>query len=143
MPAGRKTKRTPELEADLLSVIRAGNTIRAACAYVGIDQDTFTNWKNRHSDFSDAVKKAESHPEVRNVALIQKTAEKTWTAAAWWLERRHPDDWRQRQTIDIRQLTDEQVDGALARAAAAISAGEGKADTTGTPVGEDTAEPDP
>jgi hypothetical protein len=43
--------------------------------------------------FLAAVKKAEADAVVRNVALVQKAAQNgTWQAAAWWLERRHPDE---------------------------------------------------
>lgn len=112
--AGRPSKRTPEREAKILEALRAGNTIRAACAYAGINQDTFTAWKKRYPDFSDAVQKAEADAEVRNVAIIQKAAATTWTAAAWWLERRKHGDWRQRQTIDLEKLTTEQLLALLA-----------------------------
>lgn len=95
----RPTKRTPEVEARICDVLRTGNTRKAACDYAGIDQDTFANWLARFSDFSDAVKKAESECEVRNVALIQKAAQETWTAAAWWLERRRPDDWARKDKL--------------------------------------------
>lgn len=131
MPGGRKTKRTPEVEQRICDALRSGNTRRAACAYAGIDEKTFANWLARFSDFSDAVKKAEGDCEVRNVAIIQKAAQTTWQAAAWWLERRQPEHWRQRQQIDVRQLTDDQIDAALARAAAAIGAGAGATDTAG------------
>jgi transposase len=95
----RPTKRTPERETRLLEALRAGNTRRASCAYAGIDQDTLANWLRRWSDFSDAVEKAEADAEIRNVAIIQKAASETWQAAAWWLERRRPAEYRQRQEV--------------------------------------------
>jgi hypothetical protein len=76
-----------------MEALRAGNTRRAACSYAGIDQDTFGNWLKRFPDFSDAIEKAESDAEVRNVAIIQKSAQTTWQAAAWWLERKRKADW--------------------------------------------------
>lgn len=97
--AGRPSKRTPEREARLYEALRAGNTRRAACAYAGIDQDTLANWMRKFSDFSEAIEKAESDAEIRNVAIIQKAASDTWQAAAWWLERRRPADFRQRQEM--------------------------------------------
>lgn len=95
----RPTKRTPEREARLMEALRAGNTRRASCAYAGIDQDTLANWMRRYSDFSDAVEKAEADAEIRNVAIIQKAATESWQAAGWWLERRRPADYRQRQEL--------------------------------------------
>jgi len=98
----RPSKRTPEREARLLEALRAGNTRKHACAYASITDDTFANWQRRYSDFSDAVKKAEGDAIVRNVATIMRAAQDgTWQAAAWWLERRYPDDYARRDRIDL------------------------------------------
>ena len=40
--------------------------------------------------------KAEADAEVRNVAIIQRAADTTWQAAAWWLERKHKAEWSSR-----------------------------------------------
>jgi len=95
----RPSKRTPEREARLFEALRAGNTRRASCSYAGIDQDTLIRWINRFPDFAEAVEKAESDAEIRNVAIIQKAASDTWQAAAWWLERRRSADYRQRHEV--------------------------------------------
>ena len=34
---------------------------------------------------------------MRNVALIQKAAKDNWQAAAWYLERRYPEDYGRRE----------------------------------------------
>jgi len=34
---------------------------------------------------------------ARNVGIIKTAAETTWTAAAWWLERRRPADFGKRE----------------------------------------------
>jgi transposase len=99
---GRPSKRTPDREARLLEALRAGNTRSAACHYAGIDQGTLANWLARYSDFSDAINKAEADAEVRMVAQIARAAhDGTWTAAAWWLERRRPDDYGRRDRVEI------------------------------------------
>ena len=94
--AGRPTKYNEETETRITQALRAGNTRRAACAYAGISQDTFANWLKSKSHFADAIEKAEGDAEVRNVAIIQKAADSTWQAAAWWLERKHKADWSSR-----------------------------------------------
>jgi len=94
--AGRPTKYNEETETRITQALRAGNTRRAACAYAGISQDTFANWLKSNSHFADAIEKAEGDAEVRNVAIIQKAADSTWQAAAWWLERKHKADWSSR-----------------------------------------------
>lgn len=99
--AGRPTKRTPEREKRLLDALRAGNTRKAACHFAGIDPSTLENWL-RISAFSDAVKKAEADAEVRMVGQVAQAArDGTWQAAAWWLERRRPDDYGRVDRVEL------------------------------------------
>lgn len=115
---GRPTKLTPETQAKICEALRAGNYFDTACAYAGISVSTGYEWiqrgKGEHptkkggkpfSDFSDAIEKASADAETQSVALIMKAGTETWTARAWWLERRFPDKWG-RQRIDLNvQLT--------------------------------------
>lgn len=120
MPNGRPTRRngpkdTPERRKTILTALRAGNTRKASCAYAGVSEDTFALMLKRHSDFADAVEKAEADAEVRHVANIAKAAgEGVWTASAWWLERRRHEDWGRRDKVEILATVRE-----LARAAGA------------------------
>jgi transposase len=99
---GRPSKRTPEREARLLEALRAGNNRNAACHYAGITPETFSQWQHRFSEFSVAVQKAEADAQVRMVAQIAQSAHAgQWTAAAWWLERKFPDEWGRRDRIEI------------------------------------------
>lgn len=95
---GRRTKYTPETVAKLTQAIRLGMTHLLACQYAGISHDTFYTWMNKHPEFSDAIKEAEGEGAVELLAIIKKQArEGTWQAAAWILERRHPEAYgRQR-----------------------------------------------
>jgi hypothetical protein len=53
--------------------------------------------------FSDAVEKAEGEAESRFLTQVARAATTgTWQAAAWWLERRHPDEYGRRERMDIR-----------------------------------------
>lgn len=104
----RRTKLTPETKEDIVKALRAGNSRRDSALYAGISEQTFYSWMSRGRDgeplyveFLEAVEKAEAQSVVRNVAIIQRAAEETWQAAAWWLERKRPDDWGRRQRMDI------------------------------------------
>ncbi len=106
-PIGRPTKLTPEVRERICQFLKAGNTFRTACEVAGIAASTGREWRARGEDrhsaregdedfalFAVAVQKAEEEAVARNVALIQKAAaEGTWTAAAWWLERKFPAEW--------------------------------------------------
>src|SRR5262249_28454299 len=99
---GRPSKFTPEREGRLLDALRAGNTRSAACQYAGISDETFARWLARYVDFVEAVKSAAPPAEVPMVARIAHAAQDgTWQAAAWWLERRRPDDYGRRDRVDV------------------------------------------
>lgn len=96
----RKTKRTPETVKAITDLLRAGVPRTHACAASGVSHDSFMRWLD-FADFAEAVKKAESDAVARNVAVIQQAARTTWQAAAWWLERRYPEDFRNRVEKDV------------------------------------------
>lgn len=107
---GRPSKRTPEREARLIEALRAGNTRKAACHYAGIEPRTFERWMKLYVGFVAAIQKAEGDAEVRMVAQIAQAAQAgTWTAAAWWLERRRPDDYGRRDRIDMATTGDSTI----------------------------------
>ena len=67
-----------------------------------IDQNTFYRWLDEDGTFRDAVVKAEADAEARFLGQIAKAAaDGTWTAAAWWLERRRHEDFRKREQLEV------------------------------------------
>lgn len=55
-----KVKYCKEIIRDICKLIESDDyTQREICKRVGINEDTFTDWKQDHSDFSDAIKKAD------------------------------------------------------------------------------------
>lgn len=107
--AGRKTKLKPELQALFIKAIRAGSYRKDACAYVGISKATFVNWAKAgrddpdsiHGRFLAAVLEAEQKTKMLMAASILGAArgnskaglKPEWKAAAWWLERKFPDQF--------------------------------------------------
>ena len=102
---GRTSKRTDARVAALCRLLAGGATRRAASAGAGINSDTFYDWLERDPTFSDAVQKAEADAELMFTSIVAAAASDSWQAAAWWLERRRPDDYgrRDRVELDIRQ----------------------------------------
>lgn len=88
---GRPTKRTPDRETLLLAAIAKGIPYKVACKLGCVGFTTFNDWRHSNPLFNEKVEMAEGVAIARNVALIQKAASKDWKAAAWLLERRHPD----------------------------------------------------
>jgi hypothetical protein len=102
MSGERNSKRTPERVAAIVQALRAGNTRRAAVSYGEIDHATFYRWLDEDATFRDAVEKAEADAEVRFVAQVATAASSgTWSAAAWWLERRRGQDWRRHDSLEV------------------------------------------
>jgi hypothetical protein len=73
MSAGRKPKYNSEIHKQLVDLIATGNTIRDACAYVGIHEDTFHLWlrTNKYSDFSEDIRRAKGQAHIGAVFAIR------------------------------------------------------------------------
>ena len=89
----RPSKRTPELEEALLTSLRNGNTLGAACYAAGIVPETFSRWRQSDPALQAAVAAAESEAEARAVAALADAFLKDWRAAAFWLTHRRRQDW--------------------------------------------------
>ena len=106
---GRKSKLDSERQKKLLSAIRMGNDTKVACAVAGISEATLYRWlelaqkKNARVeliDFRESLERAEAEAEVIKVGRINQAADNgRWQAAAWWLERKHPERWGQQTKI--------------------------------------------
>jgi len=97
-------KLTPLVQKRIVDAITAGNYIETAAAFAGISKDTLYVWMRKggrkrsgiYWEFSKSVDKALADAEVRDVATIAQAAAIHWQAAAWRLERKHPDRWARR-----------------------------------------------
>ncbi len=109
---GRPTKLTPEVQEQVCTAIRAGNTFEAAAAYGGISPASFYSYmdkgrqsyekgkrRTKFTEFLEEVTRAKSTAEVALVANINKAGDKDWRAHAFLLERRNPEDWGRRDRI--------------------------------------------
>lgn len=100
MPAGRRTRRTPQLEEELLQALRLGNTRTAACAYVGIPLETFDRWLRQFDAFRQAVENAEATAEVRVVGALGRAINHgSVRAQMFWLQTQR--GWQVRERVDI------------------------------------------
>lgn len=106
----RKSKLTRELIEQAAKLIEEGNYQSHVAQALGIHEDTWYRWMREGAQtknglkrrFYEAVKKAEARAIARNVALIQKAAQEgNWQAAAWWLERKFPDEWGKKDKLGL------------------------------------------
>lgn len=111
MPAGpgRDSLFTKERQAGIIKDLAAGNNRTSAAERNGICLRTFLRWMKKgrlgkqpeYVSFVSRVKKAERDAEQKAVASIIKAGEKIWTAHAWWLERKFPDQWGKRDRVEL------------------------------------------
>ncbi len=86
---------------------RAGACVETAAAAAGVGSSTVHSWIRRAEDhpddcgepfleFLDAYKKARAEAELDAVHVIRGAWSTHWQAAAWYLERSHPERWGRR-----------------------------------------------
>ena len=115
----RKPKLTEKMIETAEKLIAAGNYQRHVAQYLGIDESTWYRWLQKgeraqqnslYGKLYKAVKKAEAEAVARNVTIIQKAAQDTWQAAAWWLERKCPEEWGRKERVNIGSDSDMRIE---------------------------------
>jgi transposase len=99
-----------DVSASIIADMKNGLTRACASARAGISESTLSKWMSKGANgespydaFAKAVKKAERDSEAQHVGVIVRASEKTWQAAAWWLERKYPESWG-RETELMKQI---------------------------------------
>lgn len=94
---GRKSKYTPERVKKIVQLIEEGNFADTSAKLAGIGESTFYQWKQRHEEFAEVIKKAEATRESNLLSEIVNAKDASgraiWTAKAWVLERLHRDKY--------------------------------------------------
>ena len=102
-------KLTPELQEKFCEAIENGDSILGACGYVGIAEATYYNWihkaeeaktKTKYVKFKECVDKAKAKALHNFEQVIVSASIEHWQAAAWMLERRHPNLYGKREKIE-------------------------------------------
>ena len=109
MPIGRKPKYyKPAIRLAILASVEAGNYFNVACSAAGVSERAFYKWKSqvaqgeapaRLMHFVQQVKSAEARSEQANISVIREASIKSWQAAAWLEERKHPERWARTDRI--------------------------------------------
>ena len=121
---GRPIKLTSDLQARIVAFLGAGAYVETAASAAGVSKQTLYNWLKRGADgeepfdgFLDAVERAQGEADIRDLKTIRDAATGgVWQAAAWRLERRHPEKWGRRRvemtgadggpvSLDVKSLT--------------------------------------
>jgi len=92
-------KYTKALIKEICDHVKAGRTQKDASLLSGIDKATFYRWKKEKKDFNDSIEKAHAQFKKKMEVRIEEASVKTWTAAAWILERRYKEDYALRHEV--------------------------------------------
>ena len=103
---GRPTKYDPAIAEKIGELIRLGLNFRQICASLGIGVETLREWRREKPELSVEICRAQAQAVTDRLALINAAAATSWPAAAWWLERKHPQDWGRPNdlTLDVKSL---------------------------------------
>jgi transposase len=104
----------PRVTEVFLDGIRQNLTRNLACKKAGINPGSFSRWMTRAREadvsgendsiyvvFRNKLEKIEAETAAELVQTIETASHKDWKAAAWVVERRHPDDYGKRETTVI------------------------------------------
>ena len=104
-----KSKLTPQLQAEFCKALENGASILGACGHVGITEKTYYNWINKAKEaktktkfvkFQECVETAKQKALFNFEQVIVSASMEHWQAAAWMLERRHPNLYGKREKIE-------------------------------------------
>lgn len=105
----RPTKLSPAVLEKVCEGVRLGMSYERAAERVGISATSLREWVRkdeagvpRYRGVGAALQKARADGETRLLARIVKAGEEDWKAAAWILERRHPESYAK---IERRELS--------------------------------------
>lgn len=123
---GRPTAYTPELGEQLCKLVGLGVPISIACKAEGIGKRTLYRWREQgkagrepYRGFVRKLERALAKPAAAITLHVVRAAQRDWRAGAWWLERRHPKLYGNKQTIKHEtspaEMSDAELDAAIAR----------------------------
>ena len=93
----------------LNQAISVGAYIEDACVFAGISSRQFRRWRELaeqgiepYAERWEEINKSESQSIVRNLFNIQNASNNgTWQASAWLLERKYPEKYGRKETVNL------------------------------------------
>lgn len=93
---GRPSKRTPEIEAEIITILKLGYGIETVADRVGLNASTIHDWKRKDPEFSKTVRKAVADGKIYvGGLLMKKIKDKHLGAICFWLKCRGGREWRE------------------------------------------------
>ena len=101
-----KRRKTREQRDQLLSNLREGMTIEAACAQSNISKSTFYEWLKKSGEDGEWTKEVEAAITFSEAVILDKIKrasemKEDWRGWAWILERRFPKRWGAKREVEV------------------------------------------
>lgn len=90
-------KDTPEMRGEILELVASGLSRDDACEAAGIHRSSLYRWLE-YETFATQLTQAERRNKLRCMTLVQAAGKTNWKAAAWWLERKYPEEFSTSRT---------------------------------------------
>jgi hypothetical protein len=139
--AGRPTKYDHKFSKQVEKLCRLGATDKEIATFFEVNEDTIHEWKRKHPEFSESIKRGKTLADIRVAESLYKKATgfsrksvkifnnagvpmivsfneyfpPDTTACIFWLKNRQKENWRDKQhfEIDYDQLTEDQLDAII------------------------------
>lgn len=108
------SKLTEETKARLVDMLSKGVYLSHAAGALGVNRRTIAIWikrghdekeagkSNKYTALVDAVETAKAKGAAAMTEVITRAAKRDWKAAAWYLERVHPEDFGPVKDVTVR-----------------------------------------
>jgi hypothetical protein len=101
--SGRKTKLNEEMKNDIRQKLELGLNYKDVCMAVGISFETFNTWRKTNPEFSELVDRANAKVKETSLKSIRMGEIRDWRAAAWRLERRWPEEYKEKKEVELKE----------------------------------------
>ncbi len=99
-PINEKTLLTKDVALDLEEKILRGLTEEQACELVGVAYETYSKWLINYPLFKEFIRRVKAQVEFEALSHVQDAmGGGTWSAAAWFLERKWPQRYGKRDVL--------------------------------------------
>lgn len=94
-------KLTKQVKQKVKECLELGMNYKDTCAVAGISFETFNTWRKKKPEFSELVTSAEAKCAETALKSVRVGQIKDWRAGAWWLERRRPEEYREKKELIV------------------------------------------
>lgn len=98
---GRPSKLTAEVKQKMKELLELGMNYKDVCQSIGITEETFSQWRKKFPEFSELVEAANSKVKEISLKSLRVGEMRDWRAAAWRLERRFPEEYKEKKEIEL------------------------------------------